>query len=287
MRHHIESGLWAIRPEAIQLAVRLLSGQATEAEPQGLQPPQAPVPTASRSTVAVIPVHGVLTADGPAYFGSNYITISNAVELAAANPDVKHIVLSVDSPGGQVIGLTETAAVIAQAAKTKPVTAMVEGTAASAAFWLASQSGEIVLTPSGEVGSVGVRMMHVDISQMLEKEGYRVTELSSGDFKTEWSPYKPLSEDAKADMQQRLEATHGDFIKAVASGRGNRASREAVANRFGEGRMYSAEAAKKQGLVDSLASPRDFYRGLVTGRTTPSVGLSPRRARLELERLRA
>ncbi len=136
---------------------------------------------------AIIPVQGVLTQDGPAYYGTNYQTIADAAEKAAADPDVKRIVLAVDSPGGSVTGLPETAAVLAAVAKIKPMSAVVEGVAASAAYWLTSQASDITLTPSGEVGSVGVRMMHVDQSRALDDAGITVTELHSGDFKTEWS----------------------------------------------------------------------------------------------------
>ena len=61
------------------------------------------------------------------------------------------------------------------------------------------------MTPSGEVGSVGVRMMHVDVSKAMEDAGLKVTELYSGDFKTRsCPPYKPLSDEAIGDMQKRL-----------------------------------------------------------------------------------
>ncbi len=111
--------------------------------------------------IVVIPVQGVLTKDGPSWLGSSYDSIADAAEKAAADPSVKRVVLSVDSPGGEVTGLPETATVLAQVAKVKPVSSIVEGMAASAAYWLASQSSDVTLTPSGEVGSVGVRMMHV------------------------------------------------------------------------------------------------------------------------------
>jgi ClpP class serine protease len=80
----------------------------------------------------------VLTKDGPAWYGSNYDGIVTAAEKAAGDPDVKRIVLAVDSPGGEVIGCPEAAAALAQIAKTKPVSAVVEGCCASAAYWLTS-----------------------------------------------------------------------------------------------------------------------------------------------------
>ncbi len=84
-----------------------------------------------------------------------------------------------------MLGLPETAAIIAQVAKVKPVSAMVEGTAASAAYWLASQASDVTITPSSEVSSVSVRMMHLDVSKAMEDAELKVTELYSGDFKTE------------------------------------------------------------------------------------------------------
>lgn len=290
MRKRFESP-WAIRPEAVMTVVRLVArdmmGQGPTAIGTGrvdilATPWEAIKPFtkgAGPNKLAVIPIQGVLTNDGPSYYGSNYQTIADAVDKAAADPDVKRIVLSVDSPGGEVTGLPETAAVIASAAKIKPVSAIVEGAAASAAYWLTSQASDITLTPSGEVGSVGVRMMHVDMSAMLEAEGYKVTELHSGEFKTEWSPYKPLTDEAKADMQIRLDASHADFIGAVTRGRGSRVSAEMVRSRFGGGRMNSAQDALTHGLVDRLMPTRNFFRGA-------AVQGSVVRARLELERVR-
>lgn len=277
------SPFWAIRPEAESLALAVLrlgiedsaSGKSILTMPESDRPAfsfslirwnaiarPSLIGNAS-ANVAIIPIQGVLTKDGPAWYGSNYDTIGRAVADAAANPDVKHIVLSVDSPGGEVTGLPETAALVAQAAKAKPVTAMVDGMSASAAYYLTSQANNIVLTPSGEVGSVGVRMMHVDVSKMLIDAGIKVTELASGDFKTEWSPYKPLSEEAIADMTPRLRSVHQDFINAVEAGRGARLTQDIRERRIGEGRMFSSSDALSHGMVDSIQSSRDFFNTLM------------------------
>lgn len=265
------SPFWAIRPEAVAGAMATLTTGVAEKPAAVLSGMQALRVEAAKPSIAgkgtnkigVIPIHGVLTKDGPAWYGSNYDTIGRAVADAAANPDVKHIVLSVDSPGGEVTGLPETAAMIAQAAAKKPVTAMVDGMSASAAYYLTSQANSIVLTPSGDVGSVGVRMMHIDVSKMLEGAGIKVTELSSGDFKTEWSPYKPLSEEAIADMTPRLQSIHQDFINAVQAGRGERLSQDIRERRIGEGRMFSSKDALTHGLVDSVQSSHDFFNALM------------------------
>lgn len=261
----VRSPLWAIRPEAAPIA-SLALGRENVQKVAAFGTWEAAKPTikgTGPNKVAVIPIQGVLTKDGPSWYGSNYDTIGQAVESAALNPEVTHIVLSVDSPGGEVTGLPETAALIAEAAKAKPVTAIVDGMSASAAYWLTSQANNIVLTPSGEVGSIGVRMMHMDVSKMLEDWGIKVTELFSGDFKTEWSPYKPVSEEAKADMMPRLTAVHQDFIGAVQSGRGAKLSQDIQDRRIGEGRMFSASDALIHGMVDSLQSAHDFFKTLI------------------------
>ena len=280
------SPLWAIRPEAIGSVLQLSARWEMHGGADQWAVAKPSVVGRGEAKTAVIPIRGVLTKDGPAWYGSNYDSITAALESAGNDPDVKRVVLAVDSPGGEVTGLPEAATVLAQVAKVKPVSAIVEGQAGSAAYWLTSQVSEIALTPSGEVGSVGVRMMHADMSKMLDDMGVKITELSSGDFKTEWSPYKPLSEGAAADMQKRLQATHNDFIKAVASGRGSRATAEVAKGRFGEGRMFSSTEAKAHGLVDRLQSPRDFYRSTMQPHSEAAHSVGFRRAQVEVERIR-
>lgn len=278
------SPFWAIKPDMLAAVVTgILHGQIFT---HGWEAAKPTVKGNGPNKTSFIPIQGVLSKDGPGWMGSNYDAITDAAEKAGADPAVKQIVLSVDSPGGEVTGLPETAAVLAQVAKVKPVSAMVEGTAASAAYWLASQASDITLTPSGEVGSVGVRMMHVDVSKMLEDSGFKVTELYSGNFKTEWSPFKPLSDEAKEDMQNRLSAVHNDFVNAVASGRGRRASTQMQRTRMGEGRMFSAADAMGHGLADKIQSPREFYKSVTSVSQETQTGFGAQRARLALEKQR-
>lgn len=281
----LRSPLWAILPEAFT-GLLLKIAQDTAFESQVFAVTSA-LAKHSTNKVAVIPIEGVLTKDC-SWCGTTYPSIANAAEDAAADPKVKRIVLAVDSPGGEVTGLPETAAVIAKAARVKPVHAVVEGTAASAAYWLTSQASDITLTPSGEVGSVGVRMMHADISKMMENAGYKVTELSAGKYKTEWSPFSPLTDEAKADMQKRLDTVHANFVSDIGNARGTRAGARIRANRFGEGRMFTAKDALKHGLADSVQSPREFYRAVAMDATEERTSTTRlHRARLEMERLRA
>lgn len=278
--------LWAITPESYAaLMARIISRLPWESKYEALKPQTR---GGVNNKTVIIPIEGTLTKD-ESWAGTTYCMIAKAAEEAALDTTVKRIVLAVDSPGGEVNGLPETAALLAQVAKVKSMSAIVEGVSASAAYWLTSQANDITIAPSAEVGSVGVRMMHVDMSKMLADAGYKVTELHAGQFKTEWSPFQPLSEAAKEDMQTRLDVVHTDFLNAVTNGRGNRASAEIKTNRFGEGRMFSANDALGHGMVDKVQSAREFYRAIIPAQETeqvpPPYGLT-KHASVRLERAR-
>ena len=169
---------------------------------------------------------------------------------AVADPSVGAIVVDVDSPGGSVDGVPELAAQIRAARDVKPIIMVANTLAASAAYWLASQATEIAITPSAEVGSIGVFAAHRDISAQLEQDGERVTLISAGKFKTEANPYEPLTDEARAALQGKVDAAYHKFISAVADGR--RATVDAVAADYGQGRTLDAEAALEAGMVDSI-----------------------------------
>jgi capsid assembly protease len=273
--------LWAIHPSFL---LRCLRNPGVLAFTQDWQAAKPSITGKGENKIAIIPVQGVLTSDGPSWYGTNYETITDAAEKAASDSSIKKIILSVDSPGGEVTGLPETAAVLGQVSQMKPMSAVVEGLSASAAYWLTTQARDVTITPSGEVGSVGVRMMHMDISKMLEDYGVKVTELFSGNHKTEWSPYKPLAQETIDHETKRLASMHQDFINAVSAGR-PRASAEMKDTRFGEGRTFPAKDALAHGLVDKIQSPRDFYRAMMPAQEqAPDFGL--RRAGLEVAKSR-
>jgi ClpP class serine protease len=161
---------------------------------------------------------GVLGHSGDWFADTDYSQIRASVKRALADPSVKTVDLVIDSPGGSVLGLPETADVIHAANRVKPVRAFVTGIAASAAYWLASQASSITLTPSGEVGSVGVLDIHADISKALENSGVKLTAVTAGEHKVERAPFTPLSDDAKAHMQAASMRGTGSFSQPFGAG---------------------------------------------------------------------
>lgn len=211
---------------------------------------------ASAGGVAVIPVYGVITPKADLMTemsgGTSVDRVQAALQAALDDDKVAQIVLDINSPGGSVAMIPELAAQIRAARREKPVVAVANTMAASAAYWWASQASEIVVTPSGSVGSIGVIAAHDDISQAQEKLGVKTTLVTAGKYKGEKSPYAPLTEEAKADIQKTVDGHYAMFTQDVARGRG--VSVETVRADFGQGRMLLARDAVNAGMADRVAT---------------------------------
>jgi signal peptide peptidase SppA len=213
---------------------------------------------AGGSTVAVIPVIGTLTQRVQA-IGSVGETRSTAdvaaeVRAAALEPSVDGVVLEVDSPGGEVFGVPEAWASIRESARMKPVVAHANSVAASAALYLASAAREVWVTPSGLVGSVGVYSLHVDASKALEQmgEAWDFIVATKSPYKIEGNPAGPLTGEARAHAQDRVDEYMGMFVRDLAKGRG--VSEKHVEGNFGGGRMLGAGEAVDVRMADYVGT---------------------------------
>jgi signal peptide peptidase SppA len=233
------------------------------------------------SKITLIGVYGGLTPRG-SWYGSSLSGIAAQAMRAADDADVAGIIADVDSPGGTVAGTAEAAAAFAYAASKKPVIACVNTLAASAAYWIASQASELVISPSGDVGSIGAMVMHQDVSSYLEQLGIKMTLIRSeqSPMKNEAHPFAPLSDDARAFLQTRANAAGGDFIKAVASGR--KVTQAKVKDEFGQGRMFGARDAMARGMTDRVATLDQVISGMVAKMPTRAAA-SRRRSALAFE----
>lgn len=245
---------WSIEPEKLHAILAVLelraAGHAAPADFQAAKPRQA----SAAGSIAVLPVFGVLSARANMvsdFSGGTSLEVLGAqLDQAAADPNVSAIVLDVDSPGGSVQGTPEAAAKIRAAMEKKRVVAVANHEAASAAYWLASQAHELVVTPSGDVGSIGVIAAHLDASEAEAKEGLRYSLVSAGRFKTELSQHEPLSSEARDALQARVNAYYDQFVRAVSTGRN--VALKAVRDGFGEGRMVAADEAVALGMADRV-----------------------------------
>jgi signal peptide peptidase SppA len=186
------------------------------------------------------------------------------LQAALDNDDARSILINVDSPGGLVDQVPETAAAILAARDDKPIVAVANTLAASAAYWLASQAHEVVTTTSGELGSIGVYQVHEDVSGALENDGVKVSIISAGRYKAEANPFEPLADEARDYQQQVVDDYYSQFVNAVAQGRGVDA--DDVRDGYGQGRVLTAKRAVNAGLADRVATYDQTFTRLAGGR---------------------
>lgn len=217
--------------------------------------------------IAVVNLTGFITQKpslmSMLFGGTSTEGLVSMISAAMSDPSIGAVVMNVDSPGGVVFGVPEAATAIRSMRGTKPFIAIANPLAASAGYYLASQADEMVMAPSALVGSIGVKVTHVDESKAIEQAGLSVTEITYGRRKTEESSIGPLSDEARASIQSRVDYYGKLFETDVAKGR--RTSVASVRANYGEGAMFTADGAKANGLVDRVATLEQVIAGLASG----------------------
>lgn len=176
--------------------------------------------------VGVISIVGSLVNRG-AFIGASsglvsYEGIKHQAKEAREDPGVHSVIIDIQSPGGEAVGAFEAAEQVRLLAREKKTVAVVNGMAASAAYAIASGATEIVTTPSGISGSIGVVLLHTDMSKRLEREGVSPTLIFAGAHKVDGNPFEPLSDQVQASLQAEVDSIYQMFLETVALGRGNR-----------------------------------------------------------------
>lgn len=182
----------------------------------------------------------------------SYAELRAAYDSAQADSKVEAIVLRIESPGGMGGGLFDLADHIRASRDGKPVYAAIDDYAYSAAFALACAASEVWITRTGGAGSVGVIAYHVDQSSYDAKLGVKVTAVHAGAHKNDFSPHQPLSDDARAWLQTRMEDMRQLFAQTVADARG--LELQTVLDT--EAQVYQGQAAVDIGFADRVGT---FY----------------------------
>lgn len=214
--------------------------------------------------IAILPVLGTLVRRS-SYIGAasgltSYHDIEAMAEAAFADPMVKAVLLEIDSSGGEAGGVFDLAQRLRQLAQTsgKPLWAIADEAALSAAYAIACAADRIWLTRTAEVGSIGVVAVHVDESVADAKAGMTYTFLHAGAHKVDGHPHAPLPAPVAADIQADIEQLHRQFISLVAGLR--RLTPEAI--RDTEARVYRGEAALQAGLADQIGTRAEAITAL-------------------------
>ena len=215
-------------------------------------------------SIAVIPVLGTLVRRS-SYLGAasgltSYHDIEAMAEAAFADPEVRAVLLEIDSSGGEAGGVFDLAQQLRQLAQTsgKPLWAIADEAALSAAYAITAAADRIWLTRTAEVGSIGLVAVHVDESVADAKAGLNYTFLHAGAHKVDGHPHAPLPAPVAADIQADIDQLHEQFIALVAGFR--RLTSEVI--RATEARVYRGEAALQAGLADQIGTRAEAITAL-------------------------
>ncbi len=208
----------------------------------------------TRNGQAIITIDGELVNRGE-WIGADsglvsYDGIKHQLAEAARDSRVRSIILDVNSPGGEAIGMTDAAAAVRRAASVKPVIGIANGMAASAAYGLLSGATRRIINSDGLGGSVGVLLMHLDVSRALENRGIKPTLIYAGAHKVDGNPFEKLPESVRKDLQAEVLQFYDMFVQTVAQGTG--LSPDAI--KATEARIYIGKDAVEAGLFDAVGT---------------------------------
>lgn len=272
MNPRMRSGLslWYMEPAALEIAAN--------AEVRAKAP--APPAIERDKSLAVMRMHDEILPRNDGWGGATFLDdFASAYRSLLADSSVGGILIDIDSPGGAVDGTPEMADLLYSTRGVKPVVAIANTMAASAAFWLGTSAEKFYATRSASVGSVGVVAMHSDVTKAAERLGFTFTTVTAGQFKAEFSPFRVLSDEARAELQARVDEAYGWFVDGLARNRGT--SRANVEKSYGQGRVMSAKAALAAGMIDGIATRDEVIAGMLR-KAHPGRSTSTARARAKI-----
>lgn len=293
---YLFGSIWAIQPDKLTAILGAVQARLT-----GLSIDAAAVAAANRQDretgmrqdVAVLPIVGTISQRADilmeASGGASTERIGREFDRLVSDTNVGAIILDVDSPGGTVAGTPELADKVLAARGSKPIVAVANSLAASAAYWIASAADELVVTPSGDVGSIGVLAVHTDASKFNESEGFAydfvVADISP--YKAEYADTGPMSDEARRELQRQVDSAGDMFLRAVARNRG--VTPKDVRANYGQGRTYPARESVERGMADRVETLEQAIarmQGRLAAKRSRGTRAAIERERLRLERLR-
>ena len=233
--------------------------------------------------VGLIKIRGVMDKfEGwnTSYLGS-VVRARQAVLSALNDKDVSALMLVLDTPGGSVDGLSELGDAVYKARQSKMVVAQVDGMAASAGYYVASQADKIYAHRMDMVGSIGTRMMLYDFHKMFEKEGVEAVPIDTGKFKSAGAEGTEITKEQRADFQRIVDTYYQDFLNMISRGREMDVKN---VKPLADGRVFIGQEAVDNGLIDGLQTFEETYaqirQAVVESQGTPRRDRASRKIRL-------
>jgi len=221
-----------------------------------------------KSEVAVIPVLNILSYRSLDYWSylfsdTTYQQIRANFRQALGDNTVSAIVLDVASPGGTSEGLFDLVDEIYQSRGVKPIYSMINESACSAAYAIASAADKVYLPRTGAVGSIGVRAVHIDESAAEEMAGLKYTEIYAGARKIDGTPHAPLTDEARAIYQKVCDQIQDLFVETTARNRGLKPADV----RAQQAAIFYGKEAVSAGLADAVLSWEGAWKKIIGSKT--------------------
>ncbi|HAW6230406.1 TPA: S49 family peptidase [Escherichia coli] len=255
------AGSLAVPQQAVQLDADGMQLAVTDYMADGQRPAKS---YQVKNGIAILPVSGTLVhklGTLRPYSGmTGYDGLTARLQMAVNDPDVRGILLDIDSPGGQAAGAFDCADMIYRLREQKPVWALCNDMACSAAMLLAAACTRRLVTQTAKIGSIGVMMAHTSYEKQLAQEGVDITLIYSGQHKVDGNSIQALPAGVRADFQRRIDEARRMFVDKVALYTG--LSSEAVMNT--EAAVYDGQAGIDAGLADQLINAADAVEVMVS-----------------------
>ncbi|MCD6304769.1 MAG: signal peptide peptidase SppA [Deltaproteobacteria bacterium] len=226
----------------IVMVVAFVLGSAMVIIMRFLSPASAPF---FSEKIGVIPVEGTITSSQ---------TITSHLIKFRKDPDIKAIILKINSSGGGIAPSQEIYREIERTVPVKKVVAFMGSVAASGGYYIAAAADRIVASPGTITGSIGVIMEFLRLEDLLNKLGVDLEVVKSGEFKDMGSPDRKLTEKEREMLKDMVMDMQNQFVEAIV--RGRRLPLEQV-QQIADGRVFSGARAKELGLVDVLGNFED------------------------------
>ena len=233
--------------------------------------------------IGIVEAKGTIGEAAPA--GIDADKIVKLLKKYERDDDIKAIVLRVDSPGGAVAPSQEIHDAVKRIKARKKVVVSMGGMAASGGYYISAPADRIFAEPGTLTGSIGVIFLHFNVRGLLEWAKVEETTLKSGKYKDTLSPFRPIQETDREEIQSISDDVYSQFVQVVAQGRG---MPEARVREIAEGRIYTGKRAKELKLVDELGGFDDAVAaawGLAGQSGEPKVQYPPRERELSLRDL--
>ena len=211
--------------------------------------------------IAVIPIEGAI--------GSEMAKdVNRYLKQYAEDDRVKAIILRIDSPGGAVAPSQEICRDVIRAKEEgkKKIVVSMGSVAASGGYYIACPADVIFANPGTITGSIGVISEWVNYKGLAEWAKLKTVTFKTGEFKDTGSPTRDLTDNDKKYFQSLIEEMYGQFVTAVFNGRkgrgpvGQELSDEAKVKALADGRVFTGQTGKQNGLVDEIGNFEDALR---------------------------